>query len=90
VTLLESELPAHTHFLQAANFPGEIKEPTVNTALARSGGGNAYQTTVNTGLVQMNPAAYPPAGSSFPHNNMQPYLTMYFNIALQGVFPPRG
>jgi microcystin-dependent protein len=31
-----------------------------------------------------------PAGSSFPHNNMQPYLTLYFNIALQGIFPPRS
>ena len=31
-----------------------------------------------------------PAGGDQPHNNMQPYLTFYFNIALQGVFPPRG
>jgi microcystin-dependent protein len=31
----------------------------------------------------------PPAGGSQPHNNMQPYLTVNFNIALQGVFPPR-
>jgi microcystin-dependent protein len=30
------------------------------------------------------------AGSGFPHNNMMPYLTLYFNIALQGVFPPRS
>ena len=31
-----------------------------------------------------------PAGGNQPHNNMQPYLTCYFCIALQGVFPPRG
>ncbi len=33
--------------------------------------------------------ALAPAGGDQPHNNMQPYLTLYFNIALQGVFPPR-
>jgi microcystin-dependent protein len=32
----------------------------------------------------------PPAGASFPHNNDQPYLTLQYCIALQGVFPPRG
>jgi microcystin-dependent protein len=30
------------------------------------------------------------AGSGFPHNNMMPYLTLNFCIALQGIFPPRG
>jgi microcystin-dependent protein len=39
--------------------------------------------------VQMNGAALPPAGGDQPHNNLMPYLTFYFNIALQGVFPPR-
>jgi microcystin-dependent protein len=36
------------------------------------------------------PQALMPNGSSSPHNNMQPYLTLNFCIALQGVFPPRG
>ena len=44
VTLLESEIPAHSHGVQAANFPGDIKTPTPNVALARSTGGNAYQS----------------------------------------------
>src|SRR3954468_10032761 len=90
VTLLQSEMPAHSHSVNAANFPAEIKAPTPLTALARSHGGNGYQTNSTANLQHMNPAAFAPAGSSFPHNNMQPYLTMYFNIALQGVFPPRG
>ena len=38
----------------------------------------------------MAPEALPPAGGDQPHNNLQPYLTFYFYIALQGVFPPRG
>ena len=41
-------------------------------------------------LVAMAPEALAPAGGDQPHNNLQPYLTFYFCIALQGVFPPRG
>jgi microcystin-dependent protein len=91
VTLLQSEMPAHTHSVNAANFPGDIQaaNPAAPDALARSTGGNAYQSATGN-LVQMNPAGLPPAGGDQPHNNMQPYLTLNFNIALQGVFPPRG
>jgi microcystin-dependent protein len=38
----------------------------------------------------MDPQATSAAGGSLPHNNMSPYLTMTFCIALQGIFPPRG
>jgi microcystin-dependent protein len=37
----------------------------------------------------MNQGALSTAGSSQPHNNMMPYQALYFNIALQGVYPPR-
>ena len=90
VTLLQSEIPVHSHSMQAANFPGDIQAPTPNVALARSAGGNAYQSNLSQNNVQMNPSALSPAGGDLPHNNLQPYLAMYFNIALQGVFPPRG
>ena len=40
-------------------------------------------------LTPMSFSALTPAGGDLPHNNMMPYLTLYFNIALQGVFPPR-
>ena len=42
-----------------------------------------------TSAVLMAPQGLPPAGGGLPHNNMQPYLTLNFCIALQGVFPPR-
>ncbi len=89
VTLLESELPAHSHQVMAANFPGDVQTPTPTMALARSTGGNAYQDNQTTNTF-MAPQSLPPAGGSLPHNNLAPYLTFYFNIALQGVFPPRG
>ena len=87
VTLLQSEMPAHSHAFRGNNTLGDIPVPGGN-ALARHA--NSYQQNTTQNLVLMNPAALPPAGGSLPHNNMQPYLTLNFNIALQGVYPPRG
>jgi microcystin-dependent protein len=88
VTLLQSETPSHSHGLNASTQPGEDPAPA-NEALARSVGASLYQTSAGS-LVALAPQALPPAGGSLPHNNMQPYLTLNFNIALQGVFPPRS
>jgi microcystin-dependent protein len=88
VTLLESEIPSHSHALRGNNTLGDTPSPTAHT-LARYAN-NAYQQTTNSGLVSMAPESLPPAGGDQPHNNLQPYLTFYFAIALQGVFPPRG
>jgi microcystin-dependent protein len=88
VTLLESEIPSHSHSLNASAPPGVVFAGDPTTGIARSSGGAIYQTS-NAGLVQMNPSAIGPAGGDQPHNNMMPYLTLNFCIALQGVFPPR-
>ncbi|HEX2019873.1 MAG TPA: tail fiber protein [Aurantimonas sp.] len=89
VTLLESEIPAHSHGLAASNEEGTQGSLTPGITLASSVGGTLYQTTTNANLAGMNPVALRPTGGDQPHNNMQPYLTCYFCIALQGVFPPR-
>jgi microcystin-dependent protein len=89
MTLLESEIPSHSHTMMASIQPGEDAAPNPGEALARSVGASLYQTTVNANLVQLSPSAFTPAGGDQPHNNMMPYLTFYFCIALQGVFPPR-
>lgn len=89
VTLLESEIPSHTHALRAdAADPADVQAPQAAVALARSSGGNAY-TTNTAGLVSLAPEALVPTGGDAPHNNLMPYLTFYFCIALQGVYPPR-
>jgi microcystin-dependent protein len=67
---------------------GDAPAPGGNTP-ARPASTQIYQSNTSQNLVPMDPAALPPVGGGQPHNNMQPYLTMYFNIALQGVFPPR-
>lgn len=89
VTLLESEMPAHSHGLRAAVDPANAQIPGPTLSLSRSAGGSAYSTTTS-GLTSMAPQVLTPAGGDQPHNNMQPYLTCYFCIALQGVFPPRS
>jgi len=88
VTLLESEMPAHPHQLRASAGDADLQSPGPANVLALSAGAFAYNPSTS-GLVQMAPQALAPAGGDLPHNNMQPYLTLNFNIALQGVFPPR-
>ncbi|MEZ4903414.1 MAG: tail fiber protein [Spirosomataceae bacterium] len=85
VSLLESEIPSHSHTVQAINDSGLQSSPT-GALPARA---SIYKTSPPGALVDMSVNAVAPAGGDQPHNNMMPYLTFYFNIALQGVFPPR-
>lgn len=89
VTLLESEIPAHTHALMSMIVPADAQAPAGN-AIARTIGATPYLPPAGAPLVAMSGNAIAPAGGDAPHNNMQPYLTLNFCIALQGVFPPRG
>jgi microcystin-dependent protein len=90
VTLLQTEMPAHTHAANADSGAGISHDPTGNvwaSAQILRAGQKLYAATPG---ASMSPAALKPTGSSLPHNNMMPYLTLNFCIALQGVFPPRG
>jgi microcystin-dependent protein len=89
VTLLQSEIPNHPHTMRANTDIAEVQTPSPARSIARSQNANAYKAPAGQPVVQLNPGALAPAGGDQPHNNLQPYLTMYFNIALQGVFPPR-
>jgi microcystin-dependent protein len=87
VTLLQTEIPAHTHALTASQAD----------AIERTPSGQLLATGIAVGqygapaaLTPMSPSTVTPAGGDQPHNNVQPYLTFYFCIALQGVFPPRN
>ena len=88
VTLLESEIPMHTHNMRAHDIDlGELNAPSSTRSLAKSANSTIYTAAAN--LTAMSSQALAPAGGDQPHNNLQPYLTCYFCIALQGVFPPR-
>jgi microcystin-dependent protein len=87
VTLLISEMTNHDHFVTAQNQAGTDRTPQ-GEDLARSSGMNLYGPSGT--VTPMAPQATTPTGGSLPHNNMSPYLTLVYCIALQGVFPPRG
>lgn len=91
VTLIASELPAHSHQVRGNAGIGS-KESPVDALWAYPRGrrtGDVYTDDTTTNLKSMSNQAIAPSGGSQPHNNLQPYLTFYFCIALQGVYPPR-
>lgn len=89
VSLLESEIPAHTHKLRADTLdPADTNVVSPNASFAQSTGGALYQSQ-STPNAFADPGILAPAGGDQPHNNMMPYLTLNFCIALQGVYPPR-
>ena len=83
----KNRIPAHNHNLNAANLNSQSTVPSANS-LGRGNPVKIYST--GTPSTAMADSSLAPSGGSQPHNNMMPYLTMYFCIALQGVFPPRG
>ena len=90
VTLIPSEMPLHNHTLNAATDPAELQVPSPDRSLARSGNANAYKAPAGQPTTTLSAQAVGVSGGDSPHNNLQPYLTLNFCIALQGVFPPRG
>jgi microcystin-dependent protein len=87
--LLESEIPSHSHSLTAAPVPGNVNTPGPSVSLTRSADATAYQSVTNQNVVLLNDQTVAPSGGDQPHNNLMPYLTLSFCIALQGVYPPR-
>lgn len=90
VTLLLNNIPSHNHTPKAA-ATGSSGTPGPTVAFAAGGRGKppAYAPYQAPG-VPMAPAAVGLSGGSQPHNNMPPYLTVNFIIAMQGIFPSRG
>lgn len=90
VTLLTSEMPAHTHNAQA-DFD-ELNAQSITPANAipvNSVPAKNFSNSATPQLGTMNPSMISVAGGSQPHNNLMPYLVLTYCIALQGVYPPR-
>lgn len=91
VTLLQSEMPAHTHSVNASSAPASSTEPGGNVLARSSDGLTAYNSTGTTTNAQvLDASVVTVTGGSQPHSNMMPSLTLNFCIALQGVFPSRN
>jgi microcystin-dependent protein len=84
-TLAVTELPAHTHVLNASSTPANTNVPTGAYVASVN---NAYTAAAN--LVALSPASVANAGNSQAHLNVQPFLVLNFCIALQGIFPSQN
>lgn len=84
-TLSITEIPTHTHVMQASNQTATDGTPTTALALSNSSASSLWAPPAN--LVAMAPGAVTTVGGSQAHLNMQPFLTISFCIALQGIFP---
>ena len=90
VTLLNSEMPAHVHNARASANDGTLPAPGSNTwAIPGADRDLFIYNAGTTNPVNMAPDALSISGGSQPHNNLMPYLTLNYCIALQGVYPPR-
>jgi microcystin-dependent protein len=87
VILLESKVPSHSHDFVVSLSDALTTQPA-GSQFAQGVGVNVWGTGSPTTTLADGTLA--PAGGDQPHNNMQPYLTLNFCIALQGVFPPRS
>jgi microcystin-dependent protein len=86
-TLTMSEMPAHTHFVNASSSQGNAQNPNFGGTgnLLAQDPGNVYGPPQN--LTALNAGSVSNVGGSQPHENMQPYLALNFCIALVGIFP---
>ncbi|ALQ07625.1 phage tail protein [Pseudoalteromonas sp. Bsw20308] len=91
VTLQTSQIPSHTHSLQASKNSANAST-AISNVLAKSPQSElAYLNGAVTGEVQkMSESAVRTAGGNASHNNMMPYLAIHFVICLQGIFPSRN
>ena len=88
VTLSPTEMPTHNHPIQGNINASNLATPSPARSLARANPGQAYTATL-TNITPFASNAIQPNGGGTPHNNLMPYLTLNFCIAMQGVFPQR-
>jgi microcystin-dependent protein len=95
VTLIQTEMPGHSHSVNVTTSAGNVTSASASQLAKGLTGGiqnptNAKYYSTAAPNTFLNPmSALTITGSSFPHNNLMPYLVLNFCIALQGVFPPR-
>jgi microcystin-dependent protein len=87
-TVIQSEMPAHNHFVNATSVAATASNPSDTRLLSQSIQSALYANASN--FATMDPQAISNVGGSQPHENRQPFLVLNFCIALQGVFPSRN
>ena len=87
VTLLTTNLPAHTHLVNATTAAGTSRNP-LDGLFATESTPSIYAAPSTT--VPLNATTIGATGGNQPHSNVQPYATINFCIALSGIFPSRN
>jgi microcystin-dependent protein len=96
VTLLSTQMPAHTHPLMISSSAANANLPSSNESIAAPNAVSGRVTTPTNGFVNATPntalmsASIGNTGNNLPHDNMQPYLGLSFIICWQGVYPSRN
>jgi microcystin-dependent protein len=90
VTLLLSQMASHSHNLMSAEIPPAGAQSPAGAALGFKPAVTNIYTTATNPIAQFAQQAIGPIGGNQPHNNMMPFLTLNFCIALNGIFPPRS
>lgn len=90
VTLTAAEIAAHTHAFKASSSLGNTNTPASRVLAAVPGAEFGYRDPEAATSTALRSGAVTNAGGGQAHNNMQPYLTVAFCIALQGLFPSRN
>ena len=96
VTLIQTQIPTHTHALTASSAVGTASDPSgafiANNQVTIERGNTVPGSAFNPGPANasMNPQAILPTGGGQPHENRQPYIAMNYIIALEGIFPSRN
>jgi microcystin-dependent protein len=88
--LTMAEMPQHHHAFHGSTGGANSEVPTGNLLATQKRKDQIYAPAVPGTLTPMHDTSVGPAGNNQPHNNMPPFLTMRFCIALQGVFPSRN
>ncbi len=89
VTLNSSQLPVHSHLINANSTAGDTGAPA-GAIFADSGRTDREYLSTGAANVVMSHQIMTMSGGSQPHDNMQPFLTINYCIALEGIFPSRN
>lgn len=96
VTLTQTEIPHHSHFINISSANGTTELgaghllATGNATIARGNTVAANMYTSATPNAMLSPQTVAPTGGSQPHLNMQPYLALNYIICMEGVYPSRN